>query len=102
MEEDEGFGREERNEEGMEGEEPRRPGREGRGRGVPIKPSYFLQKPVKVGDEVDVTIEAVASKGDGIAKVNGFVVFVKGAKQGESMKVRIIDVKARFALAERI
>ncbi|OJT94166.1 MAG: hypothetical protein JJ59_04320 [Candidatus Micrarchaeum sp. AZ1] len=67
-----------------------------------MKPSYFLQKPVKAGDEVDVTIEAVASKGDGIAKVNGFVVFVKGAKQGESMKVRITDVKARFALAERL
>ncbi|MCL5680126.1 MAG: TRAM domain-containing protein, partial [Candidatus Marsarchaeota archaeon] len=94
------FGQE-RNEEGMEGE--RRPRRDGRDRGVSIKPSYFLQKPVKAGDEVDVTIEAVASKGDGIAKVNGFVVFVKGAKQGtESMKVRVTDVKARFALAERI
>ncbi|MCL4372042.1 TRAM domain-containing protein [Candidatus Marsarchaeota archaeon] len=71
-------------------------------RGVSIKPSYFLQKPVKAGDEVDVTIEAVASKGDGIAKVNGFVVFVKGAKQGESMKVKITDVKARFAIGERV
>ncbi|MEM0154268.1 MAG: TRAM domain-containing protein [Methanothrix sp.] len=101
MEEDESFGQE-RNEEGMEGEEQRRPRREGRDRGVSIKPSYFLQKPVKPGDEIDVTIEAVASKGDGIAKVNGFVIFVKGAKQGESMKVRITDVKARFALAERI
>ncbi|MCL4404415.1 MAG: TRAM domain-containing protein [Candidatus Marsarchaeota archaeon] len=96
MEEDEGF---ERNDE--RGEE-RRPRHEGRDRGVSIKPSYFLEKPVKAGDEVDVTIEAVASKGDGIAKVNGFVVFVKGAKQGETMKVRITDVKARFALAEKL
>ncbi len=97
MEEDEGN-------EGFEGRnqgEGRGQRREGRDRGVSIKPSYFLEKPVKPGDEVDVTIEAVASKGDGIAKVNGFVVFVKGAKQGETMKVRITDVKARFALAER-
>jgi len=27
-------------------------------------------KPVKVGDEVDVTIEAIAAKGDGIAKID--------------------------------
>ena len=27
-----------------------------------------MPKPVKVGDELEVTIEAVAAKGDGIAK----------------------------------
>ncbi|MGB9703270.1 MAG: TRAM domain-containing protein [Candidatus Micrarchaeales archaeon] len=61
---------------------------------------YGFAKPVKVGDELTVTIEAIASKGDGIAKVQGFVVFVKGAKQGQSLKVRITDVKQRFATAE--
>jgi predicted RNA-binding protein with TRAM domain len=68
--------------------------------GVRIKSSYFLPKPVKVGDEVDVKIEAVASKGDGIAKKDGFVIFVKGAKEGDQIKVRIVDVKARFAVGE--
>ncbi|MBI2129647.1 TRAM domain-containing protein, partial [Candidatus Woesearchaeota archaeon] len=34
--------------------------------------------PVKVGDELDVKIEAVGEKGDGIAKKNGFVLFVPG------------------------
>lgn len=67
-----------------------------------VKPSYFLPKPVKVGDEVDVEIEAVASRGDGIAKKDGFVIFVKGAKQGDKVKVRITDVKARFAVGEII
>jgi predicted RNA-binding protein with TRAM domain len=62
--------------------------------------SFGLSKPVKVGDELTVTIEAIASKGDGIAKVSGFVVFVKGAKQGQNLKVRITDVKPRFATAE--
>ena len=78
----------------------RRPGG-GERRGMGIKPNYFLPKPVKVGDMVDVTIEAVASKGDGIAKKDGFVIFVAGAKQGETVKVRITDVKARFAIGER-
>ena len=67
-----------------------------------IKPNYFLPKPVKVGDEVDVTIEAQASKGDGIAKKDGIVIFVKDAKQGQSVRVRITDVRARFALGEMV
>jgi len=57
-------------------------------------------KPVSVGDIVDLTIEAVATKGDGIAKIEGFVVFVKGGKQGEALKVKITDVKNRFAVGE--
>ncbi len=79
------------------GREERRGRREG---GMSIKSNYFLPKPVKVGDEVEVTVEAVASKGDGIAKKDGFVIFIKGAKEGDKLKVRITDVKARFAIGE--
>ncbi len=80
-----------------------RPEREGRrGDGPGIKPNYFLPKPVKVGDELDLTIEAVASKGDGIAKKDGYVIFVAGAKQGDSVKVKITEVRARFAIAEMV
>ncbi len=76
-----------------------RDGRGGRGsRG--LNPNYFLPKPVKVGDEVEVTIDATASKGDGLAKKDGFVIFVKDAKQGETVKIRITDVRARFAVGE--
>ena len=53
-------------------------------------------KPVKPGDEVEVEVEAVASKGDGIAKKDGFVVFIKGAAQGWKGKVRITEVKERY------
>jgi predicted RNA-binding protein with TRAM domain len=74
----------------------------GRGGGMPIKPNYFLPKPVKVGDEVDVRVEAVASKGDGIAKKDGFVIFIKGAKEGDTVRVKITDIKARFAIGEVI
>ncbi len=87
------------NEEGQSGTygPSRRERREG---GMEMKSNYFLLKPVKVGDEVDVKIENVASKGDGIARIDGFVVFIKGAKEGDQMKVRITDVKARFAIGE--
>ncbi|MGC9205416.1 MAG: TRAM domain-containing protein, partial [Candidatus Micrarchaeia archaeon] len=67
-----------------------------------VKPNYFLPKPVKVGDVVSVTVEAVASKGDGIAKKDGFVIFVKGAKQGDKVTIKITDVKARFGIGELV
>ena len=59
-------------------------------------------KPVKPGDEVEVKIEALASKGDGIAKKDGFVIFIKGAAEGQTVKVRITEVKERFAVGEII
>lgn len=59
-------------------------------------------KPVKAGDEVDVAIEAIAARGDGIGKKDGFVIFVKGAAVGQNVHVRITDVRERFALGEII
>ncbi len=56
--------------------------------------------PIQVGDEIDVTIEAVGAKGDGIAKVKGFVIFVAGTKQGETVKVRISKVLRKVGFAE--
>jgi predicted RNA-binding protein with TRAM domain len=61
-----------------------------------------MPKPVKVGDELDVTIEAVAAKGDGIAKKDGFVIFVPGSKVGDTCKIRITMVKASSAVAEKV
>jgi 23S rRNA (uridine2552-2'-O)-methyltransferase len=51
---------------------------------------------------VEVTIESQGGHGDGIAKVDGFVVFVKGAAKGESCKVKISEVKRTFALGEKV
>ena len=56
--------------------------------------------PVKVGEEIDVTIEAVGEKGDGIAKKNGFVLFVPGVKQGDQVKVRVTKVLRKVGFAE--
>jgi predicted RNA-binding protein with TRAM domain len=57
--------------------------------------------PVKVGDELEVTIEAVGEKGDGIAKKDGFVLFVPGAKQGETIKIRVTKVLRKVGFAEK-
>jgi predicted RNA-binding protein with TRAM domain len=57
-------------------------------------------KPVETGKEYDVSITEVSRKGDGIARVEGFVIFVKGGQVGQNAKVKITQVGGRFATAE--
>ncbi len=56
--------------------------------------------PVQVGDELDVKIEAVGEKGDGIAKKDGFVLFVPGVSEGDEVKIRVTKVLRRVGFAE--
>ena len=56
--------------------------------------------PVKVGDEIDVTIEGVGEKGDGIAKKEGFVLFVPGTRQGDNVTIRVTRVLRKVGFAD--
>lgn len=56
--------------------------------------------PVKVGDELDVTIDAVGEKGDGIAKKEGFVLFVPNTKKGDQVKIKVTRVLRSVGFAE--
>lgn len=78
--------------------------REGRGFGGRRRfgGDYNSPKPVAAGDDVELTIESEGSQGDGIAKKDGFVIFVKGAKKGETCRAKINEVKRTFATAEKI
>ena len=58
--------------------------------------------PVSAGDELDVTVDAVGAKGDGIAKKEGFVIFVPGAAKGDTVKIKITKVLSNMAFAEVI
>ena len=58
--------------------------------------------PVVEGKEYDVTIEDVGRGGDGIARIDGFVIFVPNATKGETLTVKITSVKQKFAFAERL
>lgn len=60
------------------------------------------QAPVKEGEEYDVEITDVAAKGDGVCKIQGFIVFVPGASKGDKCKIRISTVRNRFAIAEKV
>jgi 23S rRNA (uridine2552-2'-O)-methyltransferase len=63
---------------------------------------HRITAPVREGDQLEVDIEDVGSEGDGIAKVEGFTLFVGGATEGETLRVRVTDVKPRFGFAERV
>ena len=60
----------------------------------------FGPKPVETGKEYDVQISEISRKGDGIARVQGFVIFVKDGKVGQNAKIRVTQVGNRFATAE--
>lgn len=56
--------------------------------------------PVKSGETYDVSINAVGGKGDGIAKVKGFVLFVANVKKGDYVKIKITKVLPKVGFAE--
>ena len=60
----------------------------------------FAPAPVKEGQEVDVKIEALGEKGDGIAKVDNFVLFVPNTKVGDEVRIKITKVLRKVGFAE--
>jgi predicted RNA-binding protein with TRAM domain len=60
-----------------------------------------FSKPVETGKEYIVDITDNGSAGDGIARIDGLIIFVKNAKAGyKNVKIKISSVKDRFATAE--
>ena len=58
-------------------------------------------KPVETGKEYIVDVTDNGREGDGIARVDGLVIFVKNAKRGDkNIKIKISSVGGRFATAE--
>ena len=58
--------------------------------------------PVRAEEELNVEIVDQGSEGDGIAKIEGYTLFVPGGETGERYRVRVEDVKPRFGFATPI
>ena len=56
--------------------------------------------PINEGEEYDVKIEDLGRDGDGITRIEGFVVFVSGAKVGDEVKIKVNSVRRNFGFAE--
>ena len=61
-----------------------------------------LTGPVAAGDRIEVDVVDVGDEGDGIAKVDGYTLFVPGTEAGTTVEVRVTDVKPRFGFAEPV
>jgi predicted RNA-binding protein with TRAM domain len=55
--------------------------------------------PVMEGKTYNVKIEDIAAEGDGIAKIDNFVIFVPGTKVGDKVEVKIEKVFRSNAFA---
>lgn len=62
---------------------------------------FRARAPVEVGKEYEADILEMSHRGDaGVAKIQGFVIFVSNAKPGGHVKFKITRVGSRFATAE--
>jgi predicted RNA-binding protein with TRAM domain len=68
-------------------------GKRGHGKG-------FKRCPVELGEELEEEIIELSPKGEGIAKNQGFVIYVAETKQGERVKVKITRITNKAANAQ--
>ena len=71
--------------------------RVGRGTGIIVQRG---PTPIEVGKEYELEVTEISNQGDGIARVRGFIVFVKKGKIGQKPKVKIVRVGNTFAVAK--
>ena len=57
-------------------------------------------EPIQKGLEYTLDITGMGSEGEGVGKIDGFTVFVKGAIIGESVKVKIIKKTKNYAVGK--
>lgn len=64
--------------------------------------SFGGPKPVEMGKEYVVQISEQGRQGDGIARIQGFIIFVKDGKMGEKTRIKVTRVGDRSADAHVI
>jgi len=55
--------------------------------------------PVRPGEELELRIDSLAYGGNGVGRLNGFVVFVRGGLPGDRVRATVTKVKRGFAEA---
>ncbi len=58
-----------------------------------------MAAPVRRDEEVELTIDSLAYGGNGVARLNGFVVFVRRGLPGDTVRARVTTVKRNHAEA---
>jgi len=60
----------------------------------------FKPCPVEMGKEYDVDITETSRQGEGIARIQGFIIFVANAKLRDHLKIKITRIGRSTANAE--
>ena len=60
-----------------------------------------MAAPVRKGEELEIRVDSLAYGGNGVGRVDGFVVFVRGGLPGDLVRARATKVKRGFAEATR-
>jgi translation initiation factor 2 subunit 2 len=72
----------------------------------PIRKRYIKKEStanaLEEGNVYEVRIEAVGKRGDGIAKVGKYSLFVPGAHKGDTVKVRVKKISGTLAFTEKV
>jgi 23S rRNA (uracil1939-C5)-methyltransferase len=58
-----------------------------------------MAAPVQRDDEIELDVESLAYGGNGVARLNGYVVFVRRGLPGDRVRARVTKVKRNFAEA---
>lgn len=58
--------------------------------------------PVALGDELEVNITDICPSGDGMSKIQGYIIVVPKAKPRERVKVKVTQVGEKAAVGEII
>ncbi len=61
-----------------------------------------MAAPVSNGEELELHVDSLAFGGNGVARLNGFVVFVRRGLPGDTVRARVTKVKRGFAEATTI
>lgn len=61
---------------------------------------FTLEKPVEEGETYEVDIIGEGKEGDGVAKIDNFVVFIPGANEGDHVEIEVEEVRGRSAIGK--
>jgi 23S rRNA (uracil1939-C5)-methyltransferase len=61
-----------------------------------------IQPSLEPGQRLELEITDIAFGGDGIGRVEGFVIFVPFVLEGERVEVEIVEIKRRYATADLV
>ncbi len=61
-----------------------------------------MKPPVEIDKEYESEIEEMGRRGDGIARIKGFIILVPNTEQGKQVKFKITRIGKKFAIGELV